>query len=381
MVEKNRIIGTYSKFVSHHPLRVLIISLIVSGIMLFGLINLKTIDMDYQKMLPQDNPVVDSYNMISEEFGGENSLKIAIEIDNSVSGSDEPVDIRDPGVIKCIDTLAQKIERMSYVTSVSSISQIIKQSNDGYIPGTLNEIKSVLSAPDVKSRSSSLISKDNSMALISVRLSEDSDKHGKEIESELNDILEHSDKPAGISVTATSEILKDLQVNRIIDKDMSKTSLVSLFGIILVLFLMFRSVKYGILPLFSIIFGVLWAMGFLGLIGGTLNMMTSGTISMIMGVGIDFGIQIIVRFKYEHKTLNKKKAMEKTLSSVIGPILITTTSAVIGFLAMSLGELTLMADMGHIMSLGVIFCMLGAITVVPSLILLVEKEKPKGLLN
>jgi len=376
MVKKINIIPKYSHFISNNAVTVLTISLIVSVLMIYGAMNVKTLSMDYQEMLPEDNQVVNSFKVISEEFGGENSATIVIEIDDSVSLSNEPVDIRDPRVIKYIDKLSNELKYVKDVTTISSIAEPIKKSNDGYLPNTLNEMTVVLDNPALSYSKNSLVSKDNSISLITLRFSEDSDDHSKEIEKEVEKIIENSNKPAGISVTATGDILKDPKVMRIIEEDMSKTSIVSLIGIIFILLFMFRSIKYGFLPLTSIIFGVLWTMGFLGLAGLGLNTMTSGTISMIMGIGIDFGIQIIVRFKQEFKTLDKKSAMEKTMNAVMGPIWITTIAAIIGFQAMSLGELTLMADMGNIMSFGVFFCMFAAITVVPSLIVIIEKDKP-----
>ncbi|MFA5259271.1 MAG: efflux RND transporter permease subunit [Candidatus Pacearchaeota archaeon] len=375
MVGKNKLINKYARFISNKPAMVLIISLVITAFMIYGMINLKTVNMDYEEMLPQDNPVVNSFKVISEEFGGENSAIIVIEIEDSEPNSNEPVDVRDPRVINYLDKLSNELRYVRDVTAVSSIAEPIKKLNEGHIPNTLNEIIVTLDNPTISYQKNSLVSKDSSMSLITVKFSEDSTDHAKEIEKEVEKIIENSNKPAGISVQATGDVLKDPKIMRIIGEDMSKTSIVSLAGIILVLLLMFRSIKYGFLPLTAIIFGVLWAMGFLGLIGGGLNTMTSGTISMIMGVGIDFGIQIIVRFRQEFKTLDKRSAMEKTMNAVIGPILITTLAALIGFQAMSLGELTLMADMGNIMSLGVFFCMFAAITVVPSLIVIIEKDK------
>ena len=112
-----------------------------------------------------------------------------------------------------------------------------------------------------------------------------------------------------------------------------------------------------------------------------INVATSGVISMIMGIGIDFGIQIITRFKQELKNNEKREAMRITINGIFMPMFITTLAALIGFRAMSLGQLKLMGEMGTIMSLGVAFCMLAAITIVPSILVLFTKEKKKNFIN
>jgi len=98
---------------------------------------------------------------------------------------------------------------------------------------------------------------------------------------------------------------------------------------------------------------------------------------MIMGIGIDFGIQVVNRFRQERKKHGIEKAMEITLSSVFIPMLITTLAALIGFRAMSLGKLTLLGDLGNMMSLGVLFCFIAAISVVPSALVISEKLKKR----
>ena len=55
------------------------------------------------------------------------------------------------------------------------------------------------------------------------------------------------------------------------------------------------------------------------------------------------------------------------------PMATTTLAALIGFQAMSLGELTVMADMGTMMSYGIACCFLAAITIVPAILVIGER--------
>jgi RND superfamily putative drug exporter len=93
--------------------------------------------------------------------------------------------------------------------------------------------------------------------------------------------------------------------------------------------------------------------------------MTSGAMAMIMGIGIDFGIQVTKRFRYELRTYEREEAMVNTLQNVFYPMVITTIAAVTGFLCLSLGELPMMQDMGKMLAIGVVCCMVAALTVVP----------------
>jgi predicted RND superfamily exporter protein len=169
-----------------------------------------------------------------------------------------------------------------------------------------------------------------------------------------------------------------------IGPDMAKTSLYSLIGILIIILVLFRSIKYGFTPMSTIIFGTVWAMGFVGFIGMGMSSQTSGVLSMIMGIGIDFGIQVVTRYRFEMANipglkedhpnidLGPKDAMAVTLNNVIVPMLTTTLAALIGFQAMSLGKLTFLGDMGTIMSYGVAASMVAAITIVPAIVIILD---------
>jgi predicted RND superfamily exporter protein len=64
-----------------------------------------------------------------------------------------------------------------------------------------------------------------------------------------------------------------------------------------------------------------------------------------------------------------------TYCNVFYPMSVTTIAAIIGFKALSLGRLPVMKDMGTMMGLGVAFCMLAALTVVPAVLVIGEQKR------
>jgi hypothetical protein len=198
-----------------------------------------------------------------------------------------------------------------------------------------------------------------------------------ELIAELKRAVEEIDKPAGLKVGITGEIVVSDEVTRLILPTMGQTSSLSMIGILMIVTLLFASLRKGVTSLLAIVFGVVWVYGLIGFFGISLTSATSGSLSMIMGVGVDFGIQIVNRFRQEYAKMKAEKAMEQTLNAVILPMGITTLAALIGFSAMSLGELTLLADLGRIMSYGILTCFLAAIMVIPPILILSEKARAK----
>ncbi|MDP3103954.1 MAG: MMPL family transporter, partial [Candidatus Methanoperedens sp.] len=219
-------------------------------------------------------------------------------------------------------------------------------------------------------------SKDYTMALIRIQTTDDVDLNN--LEDELSKILKEIPAPPGINAQLGGTVLEGQVMSKSIGPDMAKTTTYSLVGILMVILILFRSVKYGFTPLTTIIFGSLWAMGYVGLIGLGLTSQTSGVLSMIMGIGIDFGIQVVTRYRLELTGRTPQEAMTISLNNVIVPMSTTTLAALIGFKAMSLGKLTFLADMGTIMAYGVVASMFAAITVVPALIVILDSMDIKN---
>jgi predicted RND superfamily exporter protein len=145
--------------------------------------------------------------------------------------------------------------------------------------------------------------------------------------------------------------------------------------------LLFTSIRYGIMPIVSVSIGLVWAFGLMGILGIRISSTMAGFASMVMGIGIDFAIQVVNRYRQEKDgvfnemkgRLTPEDALVRTLSNTFTPMGTTTLAALIGFRAMSLGRLTIMGDLGNVMSLGVLTCMGTALMLVPSLIIINEK--------
>ena len=221
------------------------------------------------------------------------------------------------------------------------------------------------------------VSDDYTTSVIRINLAEMNEEQKKDFIDELKHIIGETKKPAGLNIGITGDPVVSEELKNQIMPTMQTTSMFSLIGIFIVVCLLFLSLRYGIISLLAIGFGIIWVYGVLGLLGMSISSTMSGGISMIMGIGIDFGIQVVNRFKQERKKHKIEKAMKITLSKVFVPMLITTLAALIGFRAMSLGQLTLLADLGNMMSFGVLFCFIAAITVVPSVLVINEKFKQK----
>ncbi|MCB9362032.1 MMPL family transporter [Candidatus Woesearchaeota archaeon] len=353
----------YAKAVSNHPFIVLVLVVIITLAANQASQNVGTKSMDNKDMIPDTYPVINAFGVIEDTFGGSDSVMIAVETSR---------DIRDPEIIQYIYTLTKLSERVDDVQSATSVGTILTQMNNDTVPSDRYVIRDLIEENPILTR---YISDDFGMAIIRISLEDQYDAN--DIAVDLQTLIGDLPIPNGLEVAPAGEIVMDPIIEQEIGPDMQRTSQFSMIGIIIVLFLLFFSIRYALTPLVVIVLGIAWAFGYFGLVGINLSPQTSGAISMIMGIGIDFGIQIIARFRQELRNFKPKEAMRITMNQVFIPMSTTTIAALIGFKAMSMGELSVLQELATIMGYGVFFCFLAAITVVPAVAVLGDEINTK----
>ena len=368
------LVKKYAEFVAHRTPVVLALVLIFSVVMGYQASLMQTVGMSQEDMLPEDVAVIETLKLVSDQFAGAfSSSTIVVEIDPRYARSTEIRDVRDPEVLRYVDALAARGKLIYGVIDATSAADVIKTANGGKIPSSLQSVKSLVAQNElVAQQLGTYISDDYTLSVVRLTLLDDLDAEA--VVAELREAI-RLEGPPGVTVEISGSLVEDIVMMELAAETMQTTSMISLALIIIILILLFLSIKYGLIPLLAILLGTVWTYGVLYLIGFEVTPMTSGALAMIMGIGIDFGIQVTQRFRYELRSFAREEAMVNTLVNVFYPMLITTIAAVTGFLCLSLGELPMMQDMGKMLAVGVACCMVAALTVVPAVLVLFERRK------
>ena len=369
----------YAKFISHHAIVVLAILLMFTLFTGYHASLMETSGVSQKEWLPEDIEVINTFELIADQFAGSfSTTTIVVQTEPRYARSEEIRDVRDPEVLRYVDLLSERAKLVYGVVSAESAADVIKEVNGGRIPSSLRSVKSLLKKDNIaEQRISNYINDDYTMTVVRLNILEDLNE--EEVVAGLREAMK-IDKPDGVSVDMTGDTTSPVimvTMQELIKSTMSETALVCFAAILLILIIIFASIKYSLIALLTIVFGVIWAFGTLVLMGMKITPPTSAGLAMIMGIGIDFGIQVTKRFRYELQSQKREDAMVDTISNVFYPMLITTIAAMVGFKCLSLGKLPLMEDMGTMMATGVVCCMVAALTVVPAILVLFERGKRK----
>jgi len=182
----------------------------------------------------------------------------------------------------------------------------------------------------------------------------------------------------GITVGLTGEDVISSDEMLTTQADIETASKIALTGVALLLIIAYKGVVKPLLAVFCLLLALCWTMGFTTLTIGHLNILSVVFTTILIGLGIDFGIHILERFKEErlngHAIL---EALQKTVQGTGRGNFSGAITTAMAFGAMVLTDFIGIVELGWIAGWGILFCMIAMLLVLPALITLEEKwRKP-----
>jgi hydrophobe/amphiphile efflux-3 (HAE3) family protein len=170
---------------------------------------------------------------------------------------------------------------------------------------------------------------------------------------------------AELLVTGTPTFLSD--INDYLQGGMVTLGLIAVAVMLVVLALAFP-VRWRLLPLPVVLVGIVWGFGLFGFLGLDLSLVTISGLPILIGIGIDFAIQIHNRAEEEAALDQDPSPFAETVSRLGPPLAVAMVAAVIAFLSMRFSLVPMIRDFGLLLTIG-IFVLLVVGIVVPTAVL------------
>lgn len=181
-------------------------------------------------------------------------------------------------------------------------------------------------------------------------------------------------QPITTFVTGDAAMTADMQTSS--TNDMSLIMPITISIIIVLMGLLFRSVLGEFLPLgaVGVALGISEALVFV--IGSTVAQINSMTLTMLfsilMGVGTDYSVFIIMRYREERiKGSNREEAVHTSIAWAGESIVTSGATVVIAFFAMASSSLAMVQTMGLVLGMAILVALLVALTLIPAILMLV----------
>jgi len=170
--------------------------------------------------------------------------------------------------------------------------------------------------------------------------------------------------------------VRNAQFDAITDS-MNRSLLIAVIACLLLLYIIFRSVRYTIITIVPVLLVACWLYGFMYVVGYNLNMMTATIAAISIGVGIDFSIHFTVRFRQElERSRDKKTALYNTSRNTGMALFGTAISTALGFAVIIFAPMPMFSAFGLLTAVMIALSFLTALFALPSLLLLFASSGP-----
>ncbi len=374
-----KLLGFMARIINTRPLLMFIPALLFLVLGTIGVMNLN-VSASLTKQFKEDNVIRLADEKLNKHFGGTNILNVVIE------GTEDGI-IKEPEILKGMDEMQAFMETDPNVGASLSIAEYLKRMNR-----VLNENrKEMYRVPETRDLSAqylflysmsgdpadfdSVVDYNYRKANMRFQIRTDESAIVKDIiaksEEGIGKYL-RTDK-AEVKISGTVTIL-DVFIDLIISGQIW-----SIIISILLIFLLtsgeFRSLAGGLFCIIPISVSAFFNFGFMGFLGIPLDVSTALTASMAIGIGVDYAIHTVSKYRLEaRKGLHPHEVTTNTLLTAGRAIWFNALVVALGFLVLLTADLVPQQKLGMMVSLTMMTCFGGAAMFIPTLL---NRFKPK----
>ena len=352
-----------TKSQSKNPWAYVLAFVVITLVLLPGLFQLvQNVEPSLEKVLPQSVPEVEAMNDMRTQFVAD-MMYILLETKPPL------YDATTPDAIQYIDTLSARLQGYERIHEVRSIASITGVTEDQY------QIDERLDHPATRE----YLSKDRQLTVLELRTDTGSD--AKAIEETITVIKQeiYNMEPynPGFHHEITGFNAIDRATFKIIMSDFARITAVAMALIMLLVYLTFRNLKRAVLPVVVVFVALLWTAGIAGYLAITITVVSMVSAAMILGLGIDFGIHTTHTYAEYKKKHSVDKAVSLTMQELLRALIAASLTTSAGFLALLFGVLPAMQNLGIILATGIISTLIGAVFLLPPILILTERRTRK----
>lgn len=355
------------KLQGKHPWFFVALAILITVATIPGIpILLSNVEPSLEKVLPQDIQEVKVMNDMRSQYGADMLYLVLIAEDK---------DIYSPSSLRYIDSMSQSLRGLENIIEVNSISDIVKEDNNGNIPDSSNQIRTIL---EQDPRAKDFMNPHRTITVIQIK--SDTGSSAKTVKKVIDDIkftqniLEQENPGYDVKLTGFNAI--DQATFKVIISDFIKITLVSFALMIIFLLIHYKfSIKKTVYSLIIMIFSLIWALGVTGYVGIKLNVVTMVSAAMIIALGSSYGINSVYHF-YDDFLLqyDKKEAIAKFQEFLIVGLTGSALAEIAGFLALLFGLMPSMQDLGIILAIGIFFALFVSVIILPVFFYIMERD-------
>ena len=165
-----------------------------------------------------------------------------------------------------------------------------------------------------------------------------------------------------------------------IAQDIKKFGVGVFIFLVLILFLIFRSTRWIIIPLFGCIASVIFVSGLSGYIDWRITVISSNFAAILLIITMSMTIHLAVRFrelKSKNKGQDNKSIVKEAVHYMFVPCVYTSLTTIVAFASLVVSGIRPVIDFGHMMTLGITSAFIITFIVFPTVLIILPNENIK----
>ncbi len=339
---------------SKHPKTVLLIFGIITLVLFAGLFRVE-ISTSNSNWIPDSDPLSIAARQNSYAFGERDSVILILQ--------SEQGDLRSRAVAQDVQTLVSDIRQIPGVDNVF-------HPYEGLTLDDASIIETIDAVPQLREQ----FNRDHTISTIVIQ---SQNLQGPDPDNGILDQLREVVDQHDIYFTEVKffgELIRFQELGRSLGQDTGITTAIGIALVFLIASVIYASMKIGLIALIPILVGLIWSVGLMGFLGIPFTSLSTGIVSLVLGIGIDFSIHLVDSIRRYLRRVSLEKALEKTLLNSGTSILLSSVTTFIGFMALSFSQLLGTQRLGWSLGLAVMSVFIVSILTVPAIMKL---QQPK----
>ena len=363
----NKILAPISVALAKYPKYILSGWVILILISISGIFLIKT-SVNITDYFKKDNPTRVSEDIMQEKFGG--SLPVFVLFKG---------DMQSPEVLKKMKETEDFMKQFKNIATTQSVADLIEEMNNAMgegkkIPDEKRKIENLWFLLDGQDIMPQLVSDDLDKGIIQARFASTDSKAMEEfVKPMIKFIRENSSKDCKIELTGMPSVY--IKLNESLIKSQFSSLIIAILFVLIIVGSILKSLKKGIFSTLPIIATIIILFGFMGYAGISIDVATVLVASIALGIGIDYSIHIITHY---NNSQTQEKGIVATIDDVImvsgKAIIINVVSVAAGFLILLFSQMVPLQNFGILVALSMIGSGLGAMTLLPVILILTHKN-------
>ncbi len=199
-----------------------------------------------------------------------------------------------------------------------------------------------------------------------------------EIEMNLTELIEDADDNSDLAIHSLGGEILNRRINEASMDSMMILLPLAFLLIVLILFAVYRSFWDIIINIIGLVLAVIWMYGFGSLMGFNSNPMLTAVPVLIVGLGIDYGIHLTMRYREEIKKGERVKPAITTMIASVGVALVLATfTTVLAFLSNIVSPVGILAQFGAMAAFGIFSSFVIMLTFLSAIKRIIDLPKAK----